>query len=30
VSEFIAERIWPGALLERSIFGTDDAAEIWR
>jgi hypothetical protein len=29
VSEFIAERIWPGALIERSIFGTDDARAIW-
>jgi hypothetical protein len=30
VSEIIAERMWPGAPLERSIFGTDDAEEIWR
>jgi Phosphotransferase enzyme family len=30
VSEFIAERMWPGARVERSIFGTDDADEIWR
>jgi hypothetical protein len=30
VSDFIAERIWPGARLERSIFGTDDPEEIWR
>jgi hypothetical protein len=30
VSEFIAERIWPGAVLERSIFGTDEPEEIWR
>jgi hypothetical protein len=30
VSEFIAERIWPDARIERSIFGTDDAEEIWR
>ena len=29
MSEFIAERIWPGALVERSIFGTDDPDEIW-
>jgi hypothetical protein len=29
VSEFIAERIWPGPLIERSIFGTDDARAIW-
>jgi hypothetical protein len=30
VSEFIAERMWPDARIERSIFGTDDAEEIWR
>jgi hypothetical protein len=30
VSEFIAERLWPGAAVERSIFGTDDPDEIWR
>ena len=30
VSEFIAERMWPGAAVERSIFGTDDPEEIWR
>jgi hypothetical protein len=30
VSEFIAERMWPGARVERSIFGTDDAEAIWR
>jgi hypothetical protein len=29
VSEFIAEKIWPGALVERSIFGTDDPRAIW-
>jgi hypothetical protein len=29
VSDFIAERIWPGALVERSIFGTDDPRAIW-
>jgi hypothetical protein len=29
VSDFIAERIWPGALIERSIFGTDDPHAIW-
>lgn len=29
MSEFIAERIWPGAPIERSIFGTDDPEEIW-
>jgi hypothetical protein len=29
VSDFIAEKIWPGALVERSIFGTDDARAIW-
>jgi hypothetical protein len=30
VSEFIAERMWPDAPIERSIFGTDDPDEIWR
>jgi hypothetical protein len=30
VSEFIAERLWPEALVERSIFGTDDPEVIWR
>jgi hypothetical protein len=30
VSAFIAERMWPGAPIERSIFGTDDPDEIWR
>ena len=30
MSEFIATRIWPGARVERSIFGTDDPEEIWR
>jgi len=30
VSGFIAERMWPGRAVERSIFGTDDAEEIWR
>jgi hypothetical protein len=30
VSEFIAERMWPGAPIERSILGTDDPEEIWR
>ena len=29
MSEFIAERIWPGARIERSIFGTDRPDEIW-
>jgi hypothetical protein len=29
VSEFLAERIWPEAPIERSIFGTDDPNEIW-
>jgi hypothetical protein len=29
VSDLIAERIWPGARVERSIFGTDDPDEIW-
>jgi hypothetical protein len=29
VSEFIAERMWPEAPIERSIFGTDDPEEIW-
>ena len=30
MSEFIAERMWAGAAVERSIFGTDDPEEIWR
>lgn len=30
MSDFIAERMWPGAPIERSIFGTDDAEEVWR
>jgi hypothetical protein len=30
MSELIAERMWPDALLERSILGTDDPEEIWR
>ena len=30
MSEFIAKRMWPGAPIEQSIFGTDDAEEIWR
>ena len=30
MSEFIAERLWPDARIERSIFGTDDPDEIWR
>jgi hypothetical protein len=30
VSEFVAERMWPEALVEQSIFGTDDPDEIWR
>ena len=29
MSEFIAERLWPDALVERSIFGTDDPEAIW-
>jgi hypothetical protein len=29
VSEFIAERMWPEAVIERSIFGTDDPERIW-
>jgi hypothetical protein len=29
VSEFIAERMWPEAPIERSIFGTDDPEEVW-
>jgi hypothetical protein len=28
-SEFIAERMWPEALVERSIFGTGDPERIW-
>jgi hypothetical protein len=30
MSEFIAERMSPGAPLERSIFGTDDPERIWK
>ena len=30
VSEFIAERLWPDARVERSIFGTDDPPTIWQ
>jgi hypothetical protein len=30
MSEFIGTRMWPGAAVERSIFGTDDPEEIWR
>jgi hypothetical protein len=30
VSDFIAERIWPGPAVERSIFGTADPDAIWR
>jgi hypothetical protein len=30
MSEFIAAKLWPGAAVERSIFGTDDPREIWR
>jgi len=29
MSEFLAQRIWPEAPIERSIFGTDDPDEIW-
>jgi hypothetical protein len=29
VSDFIAERMWPDAAVERSIFGTDDPEAIW-
>jgi hypothetical protein len=29
MSDFIAERIWPDAAIERSIFGTHDPAAIW-
>jgi hypothetical protein len=29
VSEFVAERMWPEAQIERSIFGTDDPERIW-
>jgi Phosphotransferase enzyme family len=29
VSEFIAERMWPEAPIERSIFGTADPERIW-
>jgi hypothetical protein len=29
MSEFIAQKMRPGALIERSIFGTDDPAAIW-
>lgn len=30
MSEFIAERVWPGGAVERSIFGTADPEAIWR
>jgi hypothetical protein len=30
VSEFIAASMWPGAPIERSIFGTGDSEAIWR
>ena len=30
MSDFIAERMWPGARIDRSIFGTDDPDQIWR
>jgi hypothetical protein len=30
MSDFIAEKIWPDARIERSIFGTDDPDAIWR
>jgi hypothetical protein len=30
MSEFIASKVWPDARIEQSIFGTDDASEIWR
>lgn len=29
MSEFIAEKMWPNAVIERSIFGTDDPRAIW-
>jgi hypothetical protein len=29
MSEFIAERIWPDAAVERSIFGTEEPDAIW-
>ncbi len=29
MSEFIAERMWPEARVERSIFGTDEPEAIW-
>ena len=29
MSDFIAERMWPEAVVERSIFGTDDPDAIW-
>ena len=29
MSEFVAERMWPEAPIERSIFGTDDPERIW-
>jgi hypothetical protein len=29
VSEFIAERMWPEAPIERSIFGSEDPERIW-
>ncbi|MDP8911682.1 MAG: hypothetical protein M3M94_06425 [Actinomycetota bacterium] len=30
MSDFIAAHLWPGAKVERSIFGTADPVEIWR
>jgi hypothetical protein len=30
MSEFIRASMWPGAAVERSIFGIDDPREIWR
>jgi hypothetical protein len=30
MSRFIAERMWPDPVVERSIFGTDDPEAIWR
>jgi hypothetical protein len=29
MSDFIAEKMWPDARVERSIFGTDDPETIW-
>jgi hypothetical protein len=29
LSDFIAEKMWPDARIERSIFGTDDPRAIW-